>query len=113
MSILINPFSSNPRTGDAWFHAGLVSSYPNIDDAGRVGERRQCLDQFVPGCRIFHVPPEDSSKATEVAVDDWRDQDHGDPKNQVMVFQYKARFVAINHVSALMNAACSSMPHNV
>jgi hypothetical protein len=111
MSFLINP--SNSRAGGAWFHAGLASSYPNVDDVARVGEHRQCFDQFVPGCRIFHVPPEDSSKATEVAIDDWRDQEHGDPKNQVMVFQYKGKFVAINHVSALMNAAYPSIPHNV
>ncbi|OAL06982.1 hypothetical protein IQ06DRAFT_209345 [Phaeosphaeriaceae sp. SRC1lsM3a] len=97
MSFLVNPFSSNARAGGAWFCAGLVSSFPDVDDSTRVGERRQCRDQHVPGCRIFHVPLEDSSKATEVAIDDWRDQELGDSKNQVMVFQYKGKFAAVNH----------------
>lgn len=105
MSFLVNPFSSNARAGGAWFCAGLVSSFPDVDDSTRVGERRQCRDQHVPGCRIFHVPLEDSSKATEVAIDDWRDQELGDSKNQVMVFQYKGKFAAVNHVCALLLVA--------
>jgi len=100
--MLANPFSRASRAGDAWFSAGLASSYPNVDDSTRVGEQRSCGEKFIPGCRIFHVPRDDSAKATEVAVDDWKDGALGeDTKNQVMVFQYKTQFVAVNHVCCL------------
>lgn len=52
----------------------------------------------MPGCRIFHVPRDDSAKASEIAIDDWRDADAGDTKDQVMVFKYRSKFVAVNHV---------------
>jgi hypothetical protein len=103
MSILVNPFSRSPRAGGAWFCAGSASSYPEIDDTDRVGAQRKCLDKYTPGCRIFHVPREDSSKAVEVAIDDWNDPAYGDPKDQVMVFKYNGKFVAINHVRLLQN----------
>lgn len=80
------------------FCVGLVISYPDIDDSTRVGEQRPCHGGYQPGCRIFHVPREDSSKATEVAIDEWKDADAGDAKDQVMIFKYKGRFVAVNHV---------------
>jgi len=98
MSFLVSPFSRSSRAGDAWFCVGPASSYPNLDDSTRIAEQRLCRDKFTPGCRIFHVPREDSSKAVEVAVDDWKHPETGDPKDQVMVFQYNQKFVAINHV---------------
>jgi hypothetical protein len=98
MSFLVNPFSRTSRAGDAWFCAGPAASYPDADDSTRVGERRLCREEYVPGCRIFHVPREDSSKAVEISIDDWRDPENGDSKNQVMIFQYNGRFVAVNHV---------------
>lgn len=101
MSFLVNPFSRASRAGDAWFSAGSASSYPNLDDSTRVGEQRPCGEKFVPGCRVFHVPHDDSSRATEVAIDNWKDPElGGDAKDQVMVFQYKGKFVAVNHVRA-------------
>jgi hypothetical protein len=98
MSFLVNPFSRASRAGDAWFCAGSTTSYPGVDDSTRVGERRLCREKYVPGCRIFHVPREDSSKAVEISIDDWRDSENGDSKDQVMVFQYNGKFVAVNHV---------------
>jgi hypothetical protein len=98
MSFIYNPFSQASRAGNAWFCAGLTSAYPNVDDSSRVSEQRPCRGKYAPGCRIFHVPREDSSKASEVPIDDWRDPEVGDPKDQVMIFQYKGKFVAINHV---------------
>lgn len=95
---IFNSFSQSSRAGNAWFYAGLTSAYPNVDDSSRVSEQRLCRGKFTPGCRIFHVPREDSSKAFEVAIDDWRDPEVGNPKDHVMVFQYKGKFVAINHV---------------
>jgi hypothetical protein len=98
MSFLVSPFSRSSRAGDAWFNVGPASSFPNVDDSARVGEQRLCHEKYVPGCRIFHVPREDSSKASEVAIDDWKDSEAGDAKDQVMIFQYKGKFVAVNHV---------------
>ncbi|KAF1942332.1 hypothetical protein EJ02DRAFT_375860 [Clathrospora elynae] len=97
MSFIVNPFARPSRAGDAWFCVGPASSYPNADDSMRVGEQRQCHGKFVPGCRVFHVPREDSSKAAEVAIDEWKVPEAGDAKDQVMVFQYKGKFVAVNH----------------
>ena len=102
MSVLIKPFSRATRAGDAWFCAGPICSYPNIDDSSRVSQQRPCHGKYIPGCRVFHVPRDDSSNATEIAVDDWKDPEAGNTKNQVMVFQYKGKFVAIDHVSLLL-----------
>ncbi|KAH7072228.1 hypothetical protein BKA63DRAFT_65390 [Paraphoma chrysanthemicola] len=97
MSFLANPFTRPSRAGDAWFCAGPASSYPNLDDSARVGEQRPCQGTFTAGCRVFHVPRDDSSKAVQVAIDDWKDAKSGDAKDQVMVFQYAGKFIAINH----------------
>jgi hypothetical protein len=63
-----------------------------------VGEQRLCEGKYKPGCRIFHVPREDSSQAAEIAIDEWKDAGAGDSKDQVMVFKYRGKFVAVNHV---------------
>ncbi|KAH9882477.1 hypothetical protein J1614_000713 [Plenodomus biglobosus] len=97
MSYLVNPFSRSSRAGSAWFCAGPISSYPNTDGSTRVGDQQSCQGKYVPGCRIFHVPREDTSKTTEVAIDDWKDPEAGNTKDQVMVFQYKGKFIAIDH----------------
>lgn len=48
---------------------------------------------------MFHVPRGDSAQAAEVAVDEWKDAERaGDTRDQVMVFRYNGRFVAVNHV---------------
>lgn len=110
MSFLVNPFSYKSREGAAWFCAGPASSYPDVDDTTRVGEQRLCRDKFTPGCRIFHVPREDSSKAVEVSIDDWKSPDSGDSKDQVMIFRYNGKFVAINHVCLLFPVLYSLTP---
>ncbi|KAF1965713.1 hypothetical protein BU23DRAFT_593555 [Bimuria novae-zelandiae CBS 107.79] len=97
MSFLVHVFTQPSRAGNAWFNAGPVSSYPNIDDSTRIGEQRLCQEKYAPGCRIFYVPRADSTKASEIAIDDWKDADAGDAKDQVMVFQIKGKFVAVNH----------------
>ena len=112
MSFLVNPFSRSSQAGNAWFCAGAVTLYPNLDDSARVGEQRPCGEKkHVPGCRVFHVPRDDSSKATEVAIDDWKDPEvGGDAKDQVMVFRYKGKFCAINHVCCDIRC-CTSGAH--
>ena len=82
------------------FNAGPASSYPDIDDNSRIGEHRLCQGKYIPGCRIFYVPRDNSTKAVEIAIDEWKDADAGDAKDQVMVFKYKRRWLAVNHVRA-------------
>jgi hypothetical protein len=97
---MFNPFSRAPRGGAAWFNAGPVSAYPeNTSDDGPLGQQRQCNDAFKPGCKVFHVPKEDATQASPVGIDDWKDGE-GDTKDQVMVFRYGGKFVAVNHVSS-------------
>ncbi|KAF1912797.1 hypothetical protein BDU57DRAFT_334630 [Ampelomyces quisqualis] len=97
MSFVYSPFSQSSRARNAWFCAGLASAYPNVHDSSRVSEQRLCRGKYSPACRIFHVPRDDSAKASQVSIDDWRDPEAGDPKDQVMIFQYKGKFFAINH----------------
>lgn len=97
---MFNPFSRAPRGGAAWFNAGPVSSFPDIEaDPGPVGKQRKCNDIFTPGCKVFYVPREDATSATPVAIDDWKDGET-DTKDQVMVFRYSGKVVAVNHVCA-------------
>ena len=98
MSYLVNPFARTSRAGSAWFCAGSASSYPNTDGATRIGEQQLCHELYITGCKIFHVPREDSSRGTEIAIDDWKDPGAGSIKDQVMVFQYKGKYIAIDHV---------------
>ncbi|PVI02819.1 hypothetical protein DM02DRAFT_279382 [Periconia macrospinosa] len=97
MSFIVNAFSPPSRAGAAWFNAGSEQTYPDLDDTTRIGDQRKCHGAFVPGCRVFYVPREDGAKASEIAIDDWRDADAGDTKDQVMVFRYKGKFIAVNH----------------
>lgn len=103
MSFLTLPFSrpQNGSGGGAWFPVGPASSYPNVDGTGRISSPQLCSGggRYLPGCRVFHVPRGDSAQAAEVAVDEWKDAERaGDTRDQVMVFRYNGRFVAVNHV---------------
>lgn len=103
MASLFSPFSRS-RAGDAWFSVGLVASFPDITNADgtQVGDLRLCtkIDESRPGCKVFHVPKEDSSRATEFMLDGSGPlPEEGSLRDQVMIFQYKGKFHAINHVS--------------
>ncbi|KAJ8117451.1 hypothetical protein OPT61_g1359 [Boeremia exigua] len=94
---MFNPFSRAPRGGAAWFNAGLVSSYPRLaSDDGRLAQQHLCQDKYMTGCKVFHVPRENATDATPIAIDDWKDGET-DTKDQVMIFQYGDKFVAVNH----------------
>lgn len=101
MASLFSPFSRS-RAGDAWFSVGPASSFPDItsQDGSQIRETRPCpqRDENVAGCKIFHAPKEDSSKATEVTLNDAAlPPEAGGLKDQVLVFQYKGKFHAVNH----------------
>ncbi|KUI67722.1 Rieske domain-containing protein [Cytospora mali] len=101
MASFFNPFSRS-KGGDAWFHVGLTSSFPNItaEDGESIAHMRPCGNDNAesPGCKVFYVPKEDSTRASEVTLDDsGAPPEAGGLRDQVLVFQYKETFHAINH----------------
>lgn len=111
MTSFFTPFSRS-RAGNAWFCAGPTSSFYDMtsEDAGQLAgtQPHPCQgDQTTDAgtaCKVFHVPKEDSSKATEVALNNMdAAPELGGLRDQVLVFQYKGKFHAINHVSKRSN----------
>ena len=96
------------RTGDAWFCVGLASSFADLGaDDNPVGELRFCGSGPAQGCKVFHVPTTDSSQAVELSAGDGAGTDFSDTgadlQNQVLVFQYRGKFHAVDHVSGKQN----------
>ncbi|CEJ89546.1 hypothetical protein VHEMI05387 [[Torrubiella] hemipterigena] len=99
-------FSSGPTVqADAtWFAAGLTSTFPETQDhAATLAQHRRCeaLAAFKPGCKVFHVPREDPSLATEVDMTDTdfeAAEASSELKDQVLVFQYRGKFHAVDHI---------------
>lgn len=55
-----------------------------------------------PGCKVFHVPKQNASQAKEMilSTDSLESSMTGDALlDQVVVFQYRGRFHAVDHVS--------------
>lgn len=101
MASFFNPFSRS-KGGDTWFSVGLTSSFPNItaDDGESIAHMRLCNQSNVerPGSKVFHVPKEDSTLASEVPLGNLdAPPEAGGLRDQVLVFQYKEKFHAINH----------------
>lgn len=93
-------FCAPRRAVDAWFFAGLASSYPDIttSDGSPLFSRVRCGGLHVPACKVFHVPLVDSSNALELDLDDAASVGLD---NQVLIFQYQGKFHAIDHVSSV------------
>ncbi|KAI5460093.1 hypothetical protein BGZ63DRAFT_406039 [Mariannaea sp. PMI_226] len=99
-------FKSAPRPEALWFPVGLSSSFPDLggfDDDGlsNLGDARMCNAELKPGCKVFRIPQTDPSQGAEVPIledggGDF-DEDGFDLKDQVMVFQYKGKFHAVDH----------------
>lgn len=103
MTLFFNPFSRS-QGGNAWFRVGLASSFPDItgEDEENIAHARPCgsSDGTSPGCKVFYVPKEDSSRANQVTLDDsGTPSEPGSLKDQVLVFRYKGKFHAINQAS--------------
>jgi hypothetical protein len=95
-------------SGDAWFSVGLASSFPDIglDEVdGDLSQPRPCNSRDKPGCKIFHVPAANSSQRTEVSVTEGETSSEEELKDQVLVFQYRGKFHAVDHVSAPFHKA--------
>ena len=102
----MNAFRPFFRQGADWAFVGHSSSFPDIgaDDAGNLSKFRQCNTKSIPGCKAFHVSKENSAKSEEVPVGD--DALAGELTDQVLVFQYKGKFHAVDHVSQLLRFVC-------
>ena len=103
---MFNPFRISRTAGD-WFCVGPASAFPDLgDDRPLVSN---CAPDTKPGCKVFHVPGDDPSKSTEVAVANDPNNDDaaaaseiGDMTDQVLVFRYRGKIHAVDHVSALV-----------
>ncbi|KAH6887128.1 Rieske domain-containing protein [Thelonectria olida] len=106
----MNSFNFKPpaRPEAQWFPVGLTSSFPELDDGlGSVAEPRMCNAELKPGCKVFHVPQTDPSQGVEIPVEpdsapadsdsDEFSEARMDLKDQVLVFQYRGKFHAIDH----------------
>lgn len=86
------PFRGATRPDADWFCAGLSSSFPDL-----VAQPLLCGGDAAPGCKVFHVPQDKPSEGAEVPVDDVG----VDLRDQVLVFRFRGKFHAIEHVRAL------------
>ncbi|KAI1336430.1 hypothetical protein F5Y15DRAFT_394677 [Xylariaceae sp. FL0016] len=92
-------FFAPSRKGDAWFSVGLTSSFPNISESGTesLHETRSCSQGDAPGCKVFNVPSEDSSRAQQIEGEDMISHDGNALSNQVLVFKYQGKMHAIDN----------------
>ena len=99
----MNLFRSRPDT--SWVPVGPASSFPDLgEDTGSLLESRLCDAKLQPGCKIFRVPKDDPSKSEQVFLssDDPEAPGRGDDLlDQVLIFRYRGRFHAVDHVSCV------------
>ena len=122
LNLFTNPARPSLRPENAWFSAGLATSYPNItttDDTILSSRLPICKNQrangqiesstaplpttLSPACKVFQVPTNTPSQAVQIdlsSLDDIKDL-----KDQVMVFQYQSKFFAVDHVGSLFFTA--------
>ncbi len=100
---IYNTLVTRSHAGDAWFFAGLTTSYPNIiaSSSTVLSDSLPCQDSVAPGCKVFHMPTTDSSQAVEVNVEDIQTAMFDGLREQVVVFKFKGQFYAVDHVSAI------------
>lgn len=104
-----------------WVAAGLVSSFANLDsdEAAPLSQARACRSGNAPGCRAFRVPDDSDDggdggsgiKAPEVQIGERDSMPRcalRDLRNQVLVFQYRGKFHAIDHVSLRLSLSLLS-----
>ncbi|KAI0404498.1 hypothetical protein F4802DRAFT_231646 [Xylaria palmicola] len=100
MTSLLSSFLAPTRKGDAWFFAGLTSSFPNLTESGAhvLDESRLCGNgDSVPGCKVFSVPSGDVSRAKRVDEEAMTLPDGAAFQDQVLIFQYKGKICAVDN----------------
>ncbi|KAI1436602.1 hypothetical protein GGR50DRAFT_197296 [Xylaria sp. CBS 124048] len=94
------PFIAPSRKGDAWFFAGLTSSFPNLTESGAdiLHEPRPCGNRdLVPGCKVFRAPSGDTSQAEQIEGDAMIAHNGASLQDQILIFQYKGKIHAIDN----------------
>lgn len=97
----MNLFRAPSRSQAEWFSVGLTSSFPDVGlDEESLSQLRICATDVKPGCKVFNIPRTDDSQRSEVLITPGApDFEMGDLKDQVLVFQYRGKFHAVDHVS--------------
>ncbi|KAK7745267.1 hypothetical protein SLS62_009820 [Diatrype stigma] len=104
--------TSSKRAGASWTFVGLASSFPNVDgdsdgdgadDASSLAEKRSCRGHSAAGCRVFRVPRAPATGPAGDDVEEIAPEDAGAAehmrtmRDQVLVFQYKGKFHAVDN----------------
>jgi hypothetical protein len=100
----MNPFRAASRTDAQWLFVGLSSAFLDVEsDGANLSQSRACNAGFKPGCKAFYTSNEDGENGSqnhkglvEADLDEALDL-----KSQILVFQYKGKFHAIDHVCQL------------
>lgn len=86
----MNPFIRHSRADAAWHRVGLDSAFPDLSletDSSRIA----------PRCKAFHISTANGSSEPSAPVEADIDLP-GELKDQVLVFKYKGKIIAIDHV---------------
>lgn len=97
----MNPFGAASWTDIQWLFVGLASAFIDVElDGASLSQSRACNAGFKPGCKVFYTSNEDGENGSqnhkglaEADIDE-----ASDLKSQILVFQYKGKFHAIDHV---------------
>lgn len=84
----MNPFIGAFQLSKTWYRVGLTPDFPDIAE----GDGGDC--QLMPSCKAFKIPNKVDQDAVEANISDLPK----DLKDQVLVFNYKGKIHAIDHV---------------
>ncbi|KAJ5380678.1 uncharacterized protein N7496_003106 [Penicillium cataractarum] len=82
------PFFQRAR-GDPWQRIGLASTFPDLS------LDKDC-SKITPSCKAFRIPKADGFSSSD-GPEEAEVEAPGDLKDQVLVFQYKGKFHAVDH----------------
>jgi hypothetical protein len=104
------PFTATSRRSDAWVLVGLASGFPNITESGRVAlsSWQPCknIETTAQACKVFVAPGTDGDVGDAVRIPEIpKDAVNSTLKSddQILVFQYRGKFHAINNVCYAIN----------
>jgi hypothetical protein len=95
------PFFQRSR-GDPWQKVALASAFPDLS------LDKDC-SKVTPSCKAFHIPKADGSSGADGPEEANLDSP-GDMKDQVLVFQYRGKFHAVDHVSQTQHELLGQLP---
>ncbi|KAH7018362.1 Rieske domain-containing protein [Microdochium trichocladiopsis] len=93
------PFNIPSRAGATWFQVGSTSSFPNIADSGS-STLAACGDAgHGPPCKVFEISAPDADRPNQMTeIEDLDDAPLASAlQDQVLVFQYRGRFHAVDN----------------